>query len=361
MASRSQAQSRTARAAVAAHHWRLRGRLAAPVRRGALVAVPVFALLLGYLVGNDALAGGAGTAALFAGFIAFDAPARVRARWQLATAPAIGIAACLGVVSSQSAPAAVIAMAIVAAAAGYCVVVSGRLAIAGLTVTLSLLIAQGLLLTSAEAPAALALGTAGGLTQAAWAWLCGRYDRAREPVGQRIAAAAAPLRTNLSLRSPGFRHALRFGATLGAGVAIYRAVDLGPHGYWVPLTILFVLKPEFDETFRRLAMRAVGTIAGLILATAIAELLGDRPLASAVLLSIAAAFAYALLTLEYALFTTAITVYVVLLTDTLGAPAFEAAGDRATATAIGIAVAGLAFWAWGDPRRTECPDPRQAA
>jgi hypothetical protein len=47
-----------------------------------------------------------------------------------------------------------------------------------------------------------------------------------------------------------------------------------------------------------------------------------------VILTIAAALAFGLLAIEYALFTTAITVYVVLLTDTLGASAFDSAGER---------------------------------
>ncbi|MDP9133631.1 MAG: FUSC family protein, partial [Actinomycetota bacterium] len=293
-----------AREAVAAEHWHLRGGLAAPLRRGALVAVPVLVLLLLYLVADDALAGGAGSAALFAGFVAFDAPARVRARWQLATAPVLGAAACVGVLSSQSGLTAVVAMALVATAGGFCVAVSARLAIAGLTVILAFLIAQGLLLDTDEALPALALGIAGALSQSAWAWICGLVDRGRETARLRIAAAREALRANLTLASPSLRHALRFGIALAIGVAIYRIVDLGPHGYWVPLTILFVLKPDFDETTRRLAMRAAGTVVGLVLATASAELLGDRPLVAAVILSVAAAFAYALLTLQYALFTT---------------------------------------------------------
>ena len=40
------------------------------------------------------------------------------------------------------------------------------------------------------------------------------------------------------------RHAIRFGAALALGVAIYRIADFDDHGYWVPLTILFVLKPD---------------------------------------------------------------------------------------------------------------------
>jgi uncharacterized membrane protein YccC len=67
-------------------------------------------------------------------------------------------------------------------------------------------------------------------------------------------------------------------------------------------------------------------------------------------LTIATAFAYGLLTVQYALFTAAITTYAVLLADTLGEPALEAAGQRALATAIGIAIAGIAFLIWSNPR-----------
>ena len=37
-----------------------------------------------------------------------------------------------------------------------------------------------------------------------------------------------------------------------------------------------------------------------------------------------------------------------MLTDTLGAPALEAAGERALGTAVGIAIAGLAFLVYGE-------------
>jgi uncharacterized membrane protein YccC len=126
-------------------------------------------------------------------------------------------------------------------------------------------------------------------------------------------------------------------------VAIYRFVDLQGHGYWVPLTVLFVLKPSADDTWERLAMRAVGTIAGLMLATGLAEALGASPVPVAIALALAGALAYALLALEYALFTAAITVFVVLLTDSLGEGAWEAADQRALGTTLGIAVAALAI------------------
>jgi uncharacterized membrane protein YccC len=109
------------------------------------------------------------------------------------------------------------------------------------------------------------------------------------------------------------------------------------------------MRPEREETFRRLVLRAVGTVLGLILATALAETIGDLNLLVAVLLTISAALSYGLLTVQYALFTAAITTYVVLLTDTLGEPAFHAAGQRATGTALGILIAFLAFVLWPNP------------
>ena len=303
---------------------------------------------------DDEVAGGLGTAALICGFIAFDAPARVRLRWQLLCAPLVGVCAALGVLSSTSTVLAVATMAVIAAIGGYCIAVSLRLAIAGLTCTLALLISQGLFLGVEEADRALVLGIGGGLLQAAaagLAWLLA--DRAREPGTLRAASRAGveKLRAGLSWDSQATRHALRFGGALGLGVAIYRLAGFDDHGYWVPLTILFVLKPDPDQTAERIAMRAAGTVGGLLLATGLAELLTNDVIPVTIVLTISAALAYALLAIEYALFTTAITVYVVLLTDTLGSSPFAAAGERGLGTVLGILVAAVAFKIVGTAER----------
>jgi Fusaric acid resistance protein-like len=325
------------------------------IRRGFLVAVPVALGLLTELALDDRLAGALGTAAMFCGFLAFDAPARVRVRWQLLCAPAVGVAAALGVLTSQTVPTAIVGMGVVGAIGGYLVAVSPRMAIAGLTTVLTFLVAQGLFVGADKAPAALAIGICGGLAQAACAAVAWAFwDREREEpfeLGPAGAEAFAKLRANTSLETVALRHAVRFGAALAAGVAIYRLAGLDNHGYWVPLTILFVLKPDPHQTSERIAMRAAGTVFGLALATVLAELLSDALIPSTIVLTIAAALSFAMLAIEYALFTTAITVYVVLLTDTLGAHAFDAAGERARGTILGILVAALAFRFFGEARR----------
>ncbi len=322
------------------------------LRRGFLVAVPVGVTLLLELGLSSPSKGAIGTGALLAGFAAMDAPARTRAAWQAVVAPLVGVAAAIGVLSGASPAFAIPTMAIAGAAAGYCFSVSLRLAIAGLSIALSLLIAQGLPVDAGDAIPALLLSTAGGLAQAAFSLLVFALgDREREGEEERwsTARAIAALRANRSLESVAARHALRFGAALAAGVATYWLLGMEEHGFWIPLTILFVLRPEQDETFRRLVLRAVGTVAGLIVATALSYWLHDDGVALAIALAIATGFAYGLLTVQYALFTAAITTYAVLLADTLGEPAIEAAGQRAGATALGILIAGSAFVLWRNP------------
>jgi len=328
------------------------------LRRGALIAVPI-GLSLGVELGFDAPTHGAiATGALLAGFPGLDAPAGPRAAWQAAAAPAIGVAAALGVLSSQSAPLAVLAMGLLGAAAGYCFSVSLRLAIAGLSVALAMVVAQGLFLPAGDALPALVYGTAGGLLQAAWSliiWVCvDRADR-HESSGWSARETVRAFAANRTLGSASFRHAIRFGVALAAGVAAYRLLDLHEHGFWIPLTILFVMRPQRDETYRRLILRAIGTVIGLIVATALAEALGDRDLVIALVLTIAAALSFGLLTVQYALFTAAITTYVVLLSATLGEPAFQAADERLVGTALGILIAFVAFLVWPNPGRGEGP------
>jgi uncharacterized membrane protein YgaE (UPF0421/DUF939 family) len=322
------------------------------LRRGALLAVPIgLALILE--LGFDAPTHGAiATGALINGFAGMDAPAKPRSGWQAATAPLIGVAACLGVLSSQTGPTAVLALGLLGLFAGYCFAVSLRLAFVGLTVTLAMLIAQGLFLDAGDAGPALLYGTLGGLTQVAWSlivWIA--FDRAAEEPEKAwdARAALAALRANLSLDSPSARHAIRFGVALAAGVATYRILGLHDHGFWIPLTILFVMRPDREETDRRLVLRAIGTALGLILATAIAETFGGDDLILGAVLTVAAALGFGLLTVQYALFTTAITTYVVLMSSTLGEGAFEAAGQRAAGTALGILIAFGAWSLWPNP------------
>lgn len=321
------------------------------IRRGFLIAVPI-GICLGIELGFDAPTKGAiGTGALLAGFAGMDAPALPRAAWQAAAAPAIGVAAALGILSSQSAPVAVLAMGLLGAAAGYLFAYSLRLAIYGLSVALALMVAQGLFLPLDDVLPALFWVTVGGLTQVAWSllvWVIAEHRARGEPSGWEWAAARRALGENLTLESDAFRHGIRFGTALAVGVAVYRIFDMDDHGFWIPLTILFVMRPDRDQTYLRLLLRAAGTALGLLIATVAADAI-DNDLVIAAILFLAAGFCFGLLTVQYALFTAAVTTYVVLLIDTLGENPWRAAELRAIGTAVGILIAFLAFVVWPTP------------
>ncbi len=322
------------------------------IRRGLLLSVPVGVILLLELGLELESRGGIATGALLVGFVAMDAPALTRSRWQLALAPLVGLAAALGALTANSAPLAVASLTIVGVLAGYCASVSPRFAIAGLNVALSLLITQGLPVDAGDAGVALLFGTLGGVAQAAFSLAVFAAGERRRDEGENRwnpAAAKEALGANLTPRSPSFQHGLRLGLALGAGVAAYWLLGFSEHGFWIPLTVLFVLRPDYDTTFDRLVLRAAGTLVGLVIATALSKWLNGDGVAIAVVLTIATGFAYGMLTVQYALFTMAITTFAVLLADTFGGPALEDAAKRGVATLIGIAITLALFLLWPSP------------
>jgi hypothetical protein len=332
--------------------WRLRAPLGPAIRRGLVTSIPVGAALLVDLELDSPVAGAVSTGAFLSGFIAFEAPPLTRARWQLLAAPAIGGAAALGALTSDSVWLAVPAMVVVSAALGLWGSVSRRLAIAGLNVVLALLLAQGLDVEPSQAIEALLLGGAGVVAQALLSLVSLLWDRRSEDPerGPAWNGAMAALRASLAGDSPMMRHALRCSVALGVGTAIYKGFDIEPHGYWIPLTILFVLRPTPGETAERIGMRAAGTVAGIAIALAVAGIVDDWRVAEAVAISVAAGLAFAVLAAEYALFTTAITAYIVLVTHALGQSAFQAADERAVGTAAGLAIVVVLVLAWDGPQ-----------
>jgi hypothetical protein len=324
------------------------------LRRGLLVAAPVGLAALVELELKTPSTGAITVGASITGFVAFDSPAGERFWWQLGVAPVIGVAAALGALTGASAALAVPTMAVFAGVGAMARAVSPRLAIAAINCVLALLIAQGLALEVHDTPRILALGAAGALVQATLSLLVALAQHTLQrpdPVAGALAAMAA-VRGNLNLGSPFLRHSLRSAGALGAAVGAYHVIHLGRHGYWIPLTVLFVLASDRAQTYERIWMRIAGTITGLGAATGLAVLIGHHIVPNAVLITAAAAAAYAMLRLEYALFTFAITIYIVILTHAMGESAVDAGGERALGTAIGIGIVMIAFAIWRE-RSTE--------
>ena len=87
--------------------------------------------------------------------------------------------------------------------------------------------------------------------------------------------ARAILRANLTPRSATFRHAIRLGVALALATALYRLLPFPVgRGYWIPLTVLLVLRTDFASTFTRGLARLIGTILGAVLAVLLASFIG---------------------------------------------------------------------------------------
>ena len=121
-----------------------------------------------------------------------------------------------------------------------------------------------------------------------------------------------------------------------AGVAIFKTLNLS-HGYWLPLTILVVMQPDYGSTRLRAGQRVFGTLAGGVLASLLLWL----ALPKAVLVTAMAVtmfwFAFFLKrNYGYAVFF--ITLFVVLITETSAKVTLAFTGERLGATAAGIGV-----------------------
>jgi uncharacterized membrane protein YccC len=146
------------------------------------------------------------------------------------------------------------------------------------------------------------------------------------------------LRTQLSLQSAIFRHALRAAVAAAAGTAIMIKFDV-PHGIWLPMTTLVVLQPEFGGTLSRAVQRTIGTAAGAVIAgLLLAGLHGTLALEfSVVILLFAALFVQRR---RYGLGVTFLTPLIVLLLATsIGDPWT----DKIAGAALGI-IAGYLLW-----------------
>ena len=177
-------------------------------------------------------------------------------------------------------------------------------------------------------------------------------QQAQQPWWLRFSGVLATLRANLNLQSSVFRHAIRLATMVALGNSLERAF-YWHRSYWLPMTIVLVLKPEFTTTFTRGVLRIGGTILGLFLATALFHFVPGT-----VTLQIILIFVFTLLLrwvgpANYGIFAVAISALVVFLIAITGVSPKEVIWARGINTAAGGALALLAYWIWPTWERTQ--------
>ncbi|MET9474729.1 FUSC family protein [Streptomyces sp. NPDC002922] len=166
------------------------------------------------------------------------------------------------------------------------------------------------------------------------------------PAGQEgIGWAALTLRANFALSGETGRHAVRLSVVAGLAEVMVQATGLF-EGRWVVLTIFLVLKPDYTSTVYRSIQRAVGTAVGAGLGAAVASLAHPSSVGLIVAAGIAVAVAYALFDVNYVIYSSFLTVFIVILLDIFGLPADTTAVARLTNTAVGAVLALIAYSVW---------------
>jgi uncharacterized membrane protein YccC len=165
-------------------------------------------------------------------------------------------------------------------------------------------------------------------------------------------SSLAVLRDHFHLRSAFGRHAVRLAITLAAAGVLGYVLPV-QRGYWITLTAVLVLRPDFTTTLSRGVARIAGTIVGVVAATAIVLAVPHTPHITLALAIFFAAISYAAFQLNYGIFSLTVTAYVVFLLALLGTPEATAVQNRLEATIIGglLAIGSYLIWpTWESPR-----------
>jgi uncharacterized membrane protein YccC len=121
------------------------------------------------------------------------------------------------------------------------------------------------------------------------------------------------IRNNISFRSSSFRHALRLGAVSAIGGLLAASEHL-VRGYWIPMTVVIVLKPNFGGTLQRCVQRITGTVLGALIG-ALLVLASPEPWVLWGVLPVLVFATFALRNFNYTLFSLALTPTVLLMLD----------------------------------------------
>lgn len=152
------------------------------------------------------------------------------------------------------------------------------------------------------------------------------------------------LRSNLSLSSNTFRHALRMSIVLSMTYLVLMLINFSEFGiYWVLLTILVILKPGFGLTQERNLQRLIGTVIGGIIGAIILMLIPD-PTIRFTLLIVFFFIAYSLFRINYIMAVIFMTPYVLIMLSFTGANTIEIAKERIFDTFIGGVIAFLSSY-----------------
>jgi len=184
-----------------------------------------------------------------------------------------------------------------------------------------------------------------------------QFDRQEKsnPWSLRLVGVRAVLRANLHLDSAVFRHAVRLAASLILAEMLAHWVSW-PRPYWIPMTVPIVLRPDFTTTFIRGVLRAVGTLIGLAVSTALLHVVSPLGGIAVALIGLFTFLLRCFGPANYGIFAINLTGLVVMLFAMTGIAPGPVIAARGLSTLVGSIIALGAYQVWPTWERAQAPE-----
>ncbi|WP_231976812.1 FUSC family protein [Mycobacterium sp. E740] len=147
-------------------------------------------------------------------------------------------------------------------------------------------------------------------------------------------SARDTVRAHMTVNSPILRHAVRLSVAVAIGAVADRFAPIA-FGFWIPLTVLMVLRPETAHTYTRCVGRLAGIAVGIVVASVIVLLLHPTGLFGAVLATLCFAATYAATRTGYVATSATLSAAVVFLLEIDAATAGATLEDRLFSVVLG--------------------------
>ncbi|MDB5992387.1 MAG: rane protein [Herbaspirillum sp.] len=143
---------------------------------------------------------------------------------------------------------------------------------------------------------------------------------------------------NLRWESPVFRFAIRVMLAVSCGLWVSDHLPYTAHGYWIVLTIVVILKPNYSMTKQRRTDRLIGTMIGCVLTAFILNFVHE-PVALMALLFVVTAAAPAFIYIKYRYTAIAASMQILLQINILIPSSHAVIGERLIDTVLGALIA----------------------
>jgi Fusaric acid resistance protein-like len=162
-----------------------------------------------------------------------------------------------------------------------------------------------------------------------------RYAMARRKKSLKIAASMLPI-SQMS-RAENLRSAFVLAIACALGFSLGYALGF-PRDYWVPITILFTVRPNISVTITFTSLMAAGTLVGAAAAAAITILIGNAPYFFATLLLLIGFLLFSLRGVNFGIMQVFVSSFIIILLNIVFPGQWYLAIYRVVDVAIGIGI-----------------------